>query len=53
MNEDRLLRELETRAELNREQAFNVMIAVLQELHDSGTEPLALGPMTAGIRIEP
>jgi uncharacterized protein (DUF2267 family) len=34
MNEDNLLRELETRADLNREQAFNVMIAVLQELHD-------------------
>lgn len=34
MNEDRLLREIETRAELNRDQAFNVMIAVLQELHD-------------------
>jgi len=34
MNEDRLLHEIETRAELNRDQAFNVMIAVLQELHD-------------------
>lgn len=34
MKEDKFLRELETRADLNREQAFNVMIAVLQELHD-------------------
>ena len=34
MDEDKLLREIETRAELKREQAFEVMIAVLQELHD-------------------
>ena len=34
MNENNLLREIETLAELNRGQAFNVMIAVLQELHD-------------------
>jgi uncharacterized protein (DUF2267 family) len=34
MNEDKFLREIETRAELNRAQAFNVATAVLQELHD-------------------
>ncbi len=34
MDENKFLHELETRAELTREQAFNVTIAVLQELHD-------------------
>ncbi len=34
MDEDKFLREVETRAELTRDQAFNVTVAVLQELHD-------------------
>jgi len=34
MDENKFLRELETRAELTRDQAFNVAMAVLQELHD-------------------
>lgn len=34
MNEKSLLREIEVRAGLNREQSFKVMVAVLQELHD-------------------
>jgi uncharacterized protein (DUF2267 family) len=34
MNEDKFLRELETRADLTRDKAFNVAVAVLQELHD-------------------
>jgi uncharacterized protein (DUF2267 family) len=34
MDENQFLHEVETRAELTRDQAFNVAIAVLQELHD-------------------
>lgn len=34
MDEDRMLQEVEARAELTREQAFKVMAAALQELHD-------------------
>ena len=34
MNENQLLHELETRADLTRAQAFTITIAVLQELHD-------------------
>jgi len=34
MDEDKILHEVETRAELNREQAFKVVVGVLQELHD-------------------
>lgn len=34
MDENKFLHELETRAELTREQAFKVAVAVLQELHD-------------------
>jgi uncharacterized protein (DUF2267 family) len=34
MDENTILREIETRAELDRQQAFKVAIAVLQELHD-------------------
>jgi uncharacterized protein (DUF2267 family) len=34
MDENAILREIETRAELDREHAFKVAIAVLQELHD-------------------
>ncbi len=38
MDEDKFLREVENRAELTRDQAFNVTIAVLQELHDRLTQ---------------
>ncbi len=34
MDENKFLHEIETRAELTRDQSFNVTIAVLQELHD-------------------
>lgn len=34
MDENKILREVETRAEMTRLQAFKVVIAVLQELHD-------------------